>query len=292
MTLIRLLVLCQLTGIAFAQIMSGSVTIDGVSFTYETRLEPPSPGISSTGGGTLTEKRVVKRHICDFVQKTYYGYDLTMDTLADGRYRLTFSPLTITPAKMEEIFNKVKGWRPVALPQQPASQIIRAGDTLAIDLFVNPATGQKIVDYIKVHVGHGRGVTASGPPRDFTLEDADFLLSAPRLSINGKLLEESVQFKGSISGTPLWIYVGGHGRFIFSLTPRPELGMRKGGQVRGHSMSWRCDSDDFLITTDQRIAPGDGVYHLYVFQDPSFRPRGPEGFRMGAGGRLESLIRR
>jgi len=31
--------------------------------------------------------------------------------------------------------------------------VLNAGDTVALDLFVNPQTGQKIVDYIRVQGG-------------------------------------------------------------------------------------------------------------------------------------------
>ena len=56
------------TGVVWAQLMTGNGSVNGVSYSYETRLEPPDPPISKNGGGTLTINNVVKRHLCDFVQ--------------------------------------------------------------------------------------------------------------------------------------------------------------------------------------------------------------------------------
>ena len=293
MKLISGLIICQLAGVVWAQMGAGTASSNGVSISYETRIEPPTPGVSKTGGGTLTAKNVIKRHLCDFEQKTYFGYDLTMASLPNGQFKLTFSPLSITPQEMDRIFDEVKGWRFLGLPQQPATQILRAGDVLALDLFVNPSTGQKIVEYLTIQGGQGRSLSASGPSRDFSVEDAILHISQPQLSINGKTVPTS--FGGSISGAPIWIYMNGRGRFVFTLRPRMDLGFRKDGEIRGSTMSWKAASDEFSLSTNRRIAPGEGAYNLYVFHDSAYRPKdgdAGEAFLMGGGGRLESLVRR
>jgi hypothetical protein len=288
----KLLAFLLLATAGWAQLLTGSASTNGVSFRFETRLEPPAPGISKVGGGTLTEKNIAKRHVCDFEQRTYFGYDITASPLADGRYQFTISPLTITPGKMTEIFEAVKDWRLLPLPQQPATQILRAGETIALDLFVNPSTGQKITDYITVQGASGRVFSASGPARDFTIEDGSLNLSAPRLSINGNPSEATAGGRGGISGSPLWIYIAGHGRFVFSLLPRPDLGFQKAGEIRGSTMTWRWGRDEFSLNSEKRIAPGEGAYNLYVFNNPGYRPSRSDGpFVMGAGGKLESLVR-
>ena len=258
------------------------------------RLEPPDPPISKFGGGALThDNKVVKRHLCDFAQKKCFGYDLTMEPLADGQFRLEFSPLTITSAQMDNLFPEVKGWTLLPMPQHPATQILHPGDTLALDLFVNPSTGQKIVDYIKVQGGHRRLLSATGSPHDFSGEEGWLEIRAPRLTINGKPLESTANYRGGVGGSPVWIYVNGHGRFIFSLAPRWDLGLQKAGEIRGSTPTWRWGSDEFELNADKRIAPGGGAYNVYVFNDVSYRPKGENGaaFQIGAGGALETLVR-
>src|SRR5437016_13453587 len=161
----------------------------------------------------MVTDNLAHRHFCDFNSKKCFGYDLAMESLGGGQYRFTFLPLSLTPQKMEEIFDNVKGWSILPLPRNPATQVLSAGDTVALDLFVNPQTGQKIVDYIRVQGGQGRLITPTGPAKDFSIEDAWLQISAPRLSINGKLVEATANYGGGVSGTPLWIYVGNYGRF-------------------------------------------------------------------------------
>ena len=281
--------LLQFAGIA--QVMTGNGSISGVSFSYETRLEPPAPIVTRSGGGTLTENDIAKRHICDFARQTYFGYDLRMEPLPNGQYRVTFSPLTITPSKMQEIFPEVKNWTLLPLPKQPATQVVKTGDTIALDLFVNPSTGQKLVEYLIVQGGQGRALSAYGPARDFSVEESILRISAPKLSINGKPQEATHGFRGAI-GSPIWIHIGGRGRFIFTLLPRLDLGFQKAGEIRGSTMAWRWGADEFSLNTDSRIAPGEGAYNLYVFHDPNYSPLKSEELTMGAGGKLESLVRR
>src|SRR5688572_21231796 len=132
-----------------AELMSGSASSNGVSVNYVTRLEPGSPPLGKHGGGSITENNgPIKRHLCDFGSRTYFGYDLTIDPLANGMYKLRFAPLTITPQKMSEIFEKVVGWIQLPLPGGPVTMEVRGGETVALDLFVNPSTGQKVTDYL------------------------------------------------------------------------------------------------------------------------------------------------
>lgn len=288
---ISLLLIFQFTGIVWGQLATGSASANGVGFSYETRLEPPTPPIAKFGGGILTDKKVIKRHLCDFERKTYFGYDVTMEPLGDYTYRFAFSPLTITPEKMSEIFPKVGNWTLLPLPRYPATQVLRGGDILALDLFVNPATGQKIVDYLKIQGDQGRALTATGPARDFSVNEAIFVISSPEISINGKPAEKS---RGTVTGTPVWIYLPSYGRFIFSLVPRADLGLQKAGEVRGSTMTWRWGNNDFALNADDRIAPGAGAYALYVWNNQRVDTRITDTahFAMGTGGSLESLVRR
>jgi len=196
---------------------------------------------------------------------------------------------------MGEIFPDVKDWRLLPVPRQLTSEVVRGGDIVALDLFINPSTGQKIVDYIKVEGEKGRYLAASGAARDFSAEEGVLQISNPRLSLNGRVLDSTAKLNMGISGSPLWIYIDGHGRFVFTLMPRTDLGFQKLGEIRGSTMVWRWAHDDFSVNTDARIAPGEGAYNVYVFNDPNWhpRPRGEaqSGFTMGAGGTLESLIR-
>lgn len=254
-------------------VMAGTATMNGITFSYESRLEPAVPAMK-LGSGVLVNANV-KRHLWDMANRTFFGYDVSMDGMADGRYLFRFSPLTLTPKKMEELYPGTQGWRMIALPSVPPMQILREGDTLALDLFVNPSTGQKVVDYLKVERGEGRGLTAPGPARDLAVADVSIELSRPNFSVNGKQVAQSM---GTVKAALPWLHYESHGSFYFSLVPRPEY--QRAGEIRGSTMKWRWGSDEFTVNTDGEIAPAHHrAYNLYVSHDPSFPadfpPAGP-----------------
>lgn len=245
-----------------AQLGSGGTSSNGVRVQWETRLEPGSPPISEHGGGTISEKNVIKRHFVDFDNRTYFGYDLRAEPLPDGRIRLRFEPLTITPAKMSEIFKEVANWTPLPLPKGPATVEVRSGDTLAMDLFANPATAQRITDYLQFTIeGKQTDPAPAGPPRDFQVEDVSMQLMSPQVTVNGSVVASTT---GGVVAPAIWMDLPGHGRFVFSLIPRPDLGLQKLGEVRGRRMSWRHAGFDYTVNTDKPIAPGIRAYNLYV----------------------------
>ena len=169
MKLVSLFLLCLVSQGApsGARLSNGSVGVSGVSVNYQTYLEPGSPSIQRHGGGVLTENNIIKRHLCNFDNRTYFGYDLTIEPLTDGRFKLRFAALTISPAKMSEIFQQVPNWSPLPLPGGEATLVMKAGDTVALELFTNPSTGQKVTEYLVVKGGDQHEVRVEGQARDF-----------------------------------------------------------------------------------------------------------------------------
>lgn len=150
MKLASLALLC-VAALHAEELWSNVSTSNGISAELKTRLEPGDPPISKHGGGTLTEKNVIKRHLCNFENNTYFGYDLTMERVGEGKVRLHFAPLSMPPQQMSKLFKEVKKWKPLKRPRNaPASLDVRVGETVALDLFVNPSTGQKVTEYVTV----------------------------------------------------------------------------------------------------------------------------------------------
>jgi uncharacterized protein YecT (DUF1311 family) len=136
---------------------SGSVGSDsGVMITVESKLEPPKPDLAAdelpeesgvkwlktkTAGavGMMRYSRNTKTH-------EYFGYEVVAEPIPQaGTYRVTFSALTF-----EDLAVSPSGWRMLPTPIFPSPQIVGSTDTIALDLFENPATGQKIVDYLRI----------------------------------------------------------------------------------------------------------------------------------------------
>jgi hypothetical protein len=114
----------------------------------------------------------------------------------------------------------------------------------------------------------------------------------PRLSVNGRALEAEI-LEGGVSGSAVWFYLPDHhGRYILSLAPHSHLGFQMAGEVHGPSLTFTLGGETFTLQCSARIAPADASYNLYVFHDPSWRPKNPTSFLLGSADKAELLVRR
>jgi uncharacterized protein YecT (DUF1311 family) len=159
-TLVSLTLVFLTSGAAYASFSSiasysGSFSFgEDVEISIESKLEPPEahdplPGLR-LGSGRLTDRRGIARFSANPTSHEYFGYDLRVDALdaAAGTYRITFSALSLTPDEMK--LADGAAWRSLPPPAFPLPQTVQLWDTIALTLFENPSTGQKIVDYIKL----------------------------------------------------------------------------------------------------------------------------------------------
>lgn len=251
--------------------MDGGPSWKGFSIRFEPRVEPDGHGLSDELGGTVIDLIggvVGQRFIDDPAHKRSFGYDVRLEPSGDGvTAQIRIEPLHAAQHAIQS------GWTqfglPMGLPKYPTIPGLRLGDTVALDLLVNPSTGQKIVDYLTLE-------RQPEPPRvhDFSLADVKLHLDKPRTVINGQLLESTAHFQGSIGGAIVWIYLEGHGRYVMSLFPNQKLGFRDEGMVAENVLTFRDGTTELRLECGSAIAPGDGPYSLYVLREPGWRPRG------------------
>jgi uncharacterized protein YecT (DUF1311 family) len=152
------LVLALLTcGVCWAQSgHTGSVgVISGVTITFKSKLEPPTPdsGFSGPSGirilGTGKPEGMI-RYLANNKTHEYFGYDMKVEPVDEhaGTYRVIFGPLTLRAEQLN--LPDPQNWHMLPAPAFPAPQTITTADTIALDLFENPSTGQKIVDYLRL----------------------------------------------------------------------------------------------------------------------------------------------
>lgn len=274
----------------------GSAGNSKVTMSFNTRLEPGSPGASSSGisGGVITPGTgaFAHRYLLDPSQRKYFGYDASFEPVPGTKeIRFVMRALSLTPAKLN--LKDPETWSPLPLPKYPPPQTLHDGDKLQFELMTNPNTGQRIVEHIELRL-NSTPVDPPAPtvsPRDFRADDVDFELNGLLLTINGKPVDDAPR-SVSMHGSPLWIYMPKRGRYVFSLAPRPDLGFQRAGQLFGGWMTFRVAGEELRIKSDRNIVPGGGTYHLYVHHDPSYRPQGEDVWILGVGGTLESLVRR
>jgi hypothetical protein len=263
------------------RLMGGSAGGKNYQFFYSTFLEPDMPALGSMGGGTIGGEGTIHRFMSDKRQRVYFGYDVTIENLTEpNTYRITFSQLT-PESLLDILIDGGAGWTQLPAPDWggPAIRTIRAGEVLALDLLTNSATGQKIVDYITVKGPSfdpdWRFVYETGTPGDFRPEDAALDLMTPHITVTTPQGASTIPTGLVMYGPAVWFYLPMHGRFILSLTPRPELGFVKAGEIRGTTLTFNIGNDTFNLVSAGRIAPGQRPFNLYVLHQPDWWP--PDG---------------
>ena len=222
---------------SFKVVGNGSATSSkGTQLRYETRLEPASPTemVNRLGSGVRTGTAKFNRAVDNFSRilyddVQYYGYDFQMEQIpGTSQIRVSILPLSTQPSDSD---SHAKLRKPVAIPKYPAPQMVEDGTTIAIDLLVNPVTGQKLVDYLTI-----RGTPDpqhKKEPHNFTIEDAEIDLNSPHLRVNQ---QQAGQISARVSGAVAWIYVPSYGRFILSLAPKRGYAFQQTGTVSGRSI--------------------------------------------------------
>ncbi|MDQ2710961.1 MAG: DUF1311 domain-containing protein [Acidobacteriota bacterium] len=143
------------SGVSWAQSdMSGSISGPNwrLTIAFESRLEPPKPQVMSFGmsGVTTLDKSQpgMRRYTATTETHEYFGYDMKLEPVdrQTGTFRVTFSALTLTPEDLK--LPDPGSWHMIPAPLFPPPQIVSTADTIAVDLFEDPATLQKVVDYV------------------------------------------------------------------------------------------------------------------------------------------------
>ncbi len=273
------------------EIMGGSATIGNVSLIFEMRLEPsgdPAAAAAFGESGVIVGNGVAHRYVAHRTTRKYLGYDAIVRDNPGGGFSLELRPLSLDAKRLG--LSSPETWSAWPPPRYHAPPVVRHGDKLEFALMTGG--GQQLIERVMIKAdGKPPVVRPVTPPRDFRLEDAELELADGELRINGTKLD--LAGGGGMRGNPLWMYLEGRGRYVFTLLPRLDLGFVKAGEVRGQEMTFRIGADQFSIRGSSQIAPGGGAYHLYVFHDPGYRPQGSNSpYVWGAGGTLESLSRR
>src|ERR1044072_7246443 len=191
---------------------------------------------------------LLHRVFVDRKNELFFGYELLVERAAESRY------FWVTVRALSEDYLRQLRERPsfrtrrlhpsynaTAFPASP--QLLRDGDTFALDVFLNQRTGTKIVDVIQVSLTDpSLRQAANDAPRDFSPEDVQLKVSDYKLKVNGETVYRST---GGCSGAAIWFSLGDRGRFVFSLVERPGFQFQKVGAVRNNTVAFEWGGDRY-----------------------------------------------
>jgi GWxTD domain-containing protein len=252
-------------------------------------------GWSTTSAEAYFESNTIRRVFIDSGGSLYFGYSLVVEPLASSKqFRVSVRPLSaedeqeLRARKSFETRRIHPNYNAGALLRSSAPQIIADGDTFALDVLVNPKTGDKITDFVTVSADESRLRKAStgqlSAPRDFTLEDVMMKMINYQLFVNGELVAGG-KGSGATAGPVIWFHLQDRGRFIFSLTPRAGYDFQKLGTIERNKMKFTLGGEHYEWVSDVPVVENDGPWNLYVLYDPNYVP---DSFFLGVKGAARS----
>ena len=268
------------------------------------RVDPPT-GAPPQGltcdyhGRSIVGKSYFTRIVMDSVKHEYFGYEVLLEEQQAGTYLATFGKPGVSP--MEAAATAGAGLSPwsVRTLALPEPKVVRDGDIISIELMRDATTGDKLIDDITIQpfsqrpttgplarpglqglpgltgsrapLGNRAVPTVEGTPRDFSTADAEMRLSQLRATLNGTP-QSTTGRVSNVTGSLVWFYLPGRGRYILSLVPRPELDFQRAGEVRGGAITLTLGGDAITLESPLEIATGNAPYNLYVLRDPQWEP--------------------
>ena len=196
------------------------VPMKGGFFVAFTTGAPGANGWSTTSAEALFESNTIRRVFVDSGGSLYFGYALVVEPLAGSRqFRVSVRPLSPedeTELRARKTFQGLRihpSYSPEGLSRSAAPQVIADGDAFALDVLVNPRTGEKITDHVAVSSDEATLLEATtaaagggGEPRDFTLADVELKVSNYQLLVNGELVAAANR-AGAVSGPVIWFHL-------------------------------------------------------------------------------------
>ncbi|HUQ31031.1 MAG TPA: GWxTD domain-containing protein [Pyrinomonadaceae bacterium] len=247
-------------------------------------------GWSTTFAEAYFESNTIRRVFVDDGGSMYFGYALVIEPLAaSGQFRVSARPLS--PEDEQELRARKSFQTRTIHPNynaagfsRSAPQIISDGDTFALDVLVNPKTGDKVTDFVTVSANESTAretsVRSKVAPRDFTLEDVEMKMINYQLLVNNELVAGGKR-SGACAGPVIWFHLQERGRFIFSLKPHEGYDFQKIGTIERNKIKFKLGDDRYEWISDVPVVSGGGPWNLYVLYDPNYVP---DSFFLGVNG--------
>ena len=250
-----------------------------VSFTTETvpnsSQEPLSVLLESEDKPNL-----IHRVFVDDKHGFFFGYDLIIEPTAASKkqFRVSVGPLSSEYEQGLRVRKDFRAMQPhpsfnaAAFSASIKPQLVADGDTLALDVLLNPRTGVEIVDLIKISTDDPRlqeSPLSARAARDFKLEDVQLKVGNYKLLVNDELIYRTAS---GCAGAIIWFSHPERGRFIFSLTPHAGYDFRKVGTVEHNKIAFTWEGDHYEWVSSQPVVGLGGNWNVWVLHDSDYSP--------------------
>ncbi len=232
----------------------------GAAVEIRTLSTGPNLPLSTSGTTTVPDGQAFHRLVFsnDPVDGVpLLGYDIEAKPLGQAAYGLRIRPISNV---------KVGGrgkW--LEIPTIAAARDfppLRAGDSVEVDILLNPATRERIYDVLTL--------AAIAPPAPAPPAER-FSLKSPRVSLAGKTVREPREIW--MTGAALGIDLPGKGRYYFSLAPPPGLPAQPAAWVDRNTLRFHAGSDLVEISAESNILEKSVFATVWVYAETNGQTR-------------------
>lgn len=198
-----------------------------------------------------------------------FAYELVVErTSHENEFQLTVRPAGTAFA---ERYPSIDGGKPTpTLPEARKLPVLRSGEQDSVDLFESLQTQDEVLDTVQVRLAvNGEAGTASSARQTGWLQFAGL-----KIYRNGDEVTAPGP-RGSVAGRYVMFYLPGHGGYFFSADAPPgPPRFVKAGTVDQNRLKFTLDNQNFEVVADGPILVGAASGEVWVYHDPSYRPRG------------------
>ncbi len=200
-------------------------------------------------------------------------YKLLVKPLEGGaRFEVTLQAHEPTPAQSESWkINPARVERGF-LSKYTQPLIISDGDTLALDVLVDPRTNAKITDLYLISTGSP--ITRRAPEkvkaeaRELTLDDLSLSVTGYQVRRNGTTVYSN---GGGASARFIFLDVPAVGRVWFTVTtPPPGSGFERAAVVNDKQLIFTIGDAQYEWNSKERILPAEGSFYVWMLHDANY----------------------
>lgn len=256
---------------AHGQVESGTIFPNGITVAHTTDYgsvnEDNSFSAYGYGANSSRNDLITHQSFINKTNKTYTGYDLQVIPQEDlTKFKVLIKPLSVPP-KVKNL-NIKEDFKFITLPKYPNEILIDDGDIITLDIFENPKTKEKIIDYVLVTRSKSTGPRFASKyiPKDFTIDDVELSFEKYEIKINDESFFKS---GGGGSGGNIALYLPGKGRFIASPFPREGYPFQKIATITNNELTFSYGGEDYKIISNLPILGRGGKWHCWIIFQPN-----------------------
>ncbi len=243
-------------------------------------------------GSTFAKDGAIRRVIYDSFDRPYFGYQIRITLLDGGKYRAEMGAIQGSRLKSFAKFPPAVTFSANEYLDVPVLEEVKSrGRSFWLEyiyswlVYLNliqpdPPTAQtpgRVVDYLTIWRKGMPGIVLPEFRGWAQALPTGTALTLDRPLVKGAFHQQEDKIRSEVGaiGVVVWLYREGHGRYLFSASPRPgytRSGIAEGAMLQFGVHDGGSTSRNCIIGLRSNVVPQRGPWWIWVKHEPGFRP--------------------